>query len=49
MVFDVSSMTRFAYITSAKLFLFQQSTSDVNDLAYIFDSVPQDDSVLYPR
>ena len=42
MVFDVSSMSRIAYVTttiisedSANPFLFQQSASDVNILAYV--------------
>ena len=43
MVFDVSSMSRFVTITilheaSAKLCLFQQCASDVNDLAYVTGS-----------
>ena len=53
MVFDVS---RFAFVTitifredSAKLCLFQQCVSDVNDLAYVTGYVPQDGSALNPR
>ena len=53
MVFDVSSTSRFAYITitikhetSAKLCLFQQCTSNENDWDYVTGSVPQDGSTL---
>ena len=56
MVFDVSSTSRFSYVTitilreaSTNHCLFQQCTSDVNDLASITGSVSQDGSALNPR
>ena len=51
MVFDVSSISRFAYVTitilreaSANHCLCQQCACDVNELAYVTGSVPQDGS-----
>ena len=56
MVFDISSMSRIAYITitifgedSTNPCLFQQCTSAINDLAYITGSLPQDGSTLNLR
>ena len=55
-VFDVSSMLRFAYNTitikretSAKPCLFQQCTSDISDWVYVIGSMPQDSNTLNGR
>jgi len=56
MLFDVSSKSSFVCVNitimrevSAKLCLFLQCASDVNDLAYVIGFVSQDGSALIPR